>query len=192
MKKPNNWEKTQAYGEFEPLELGGHICKIMQVEETVSRGGKDMLVISLDIAEGPQKDYYAEQYRKNFKPDKKWGCVVYQLIEDADGNANRGFKTFVEAVGKSNPKFEESRIWDTDDINPFFKGLLVGGVFGREQYKNQDGNLKWSIKCMQFRSVEDIKKGVEIPEDRYLKEEQKSGAFNINEFEEFNEDELPF
>lgn len=192
MKKPNNWENTQAYGEFEPLELGGHICKIMQVEETVSRNGKDMLVISLDIAEGPQKDYYAEQYRKNFKPDKKWGCVVYQLIEDADGNANRGFKTFVEAVGKSNPKFEESRIWDTDDINPFFKGLLVGGVFGREQYKNQDGNLKWSIKCMQFRSVEDIKKGVEIPEDRYLKEEQKSGAFNINEFEEFNEDELPF
>ena len=192
MKKPNNWENTQAYGEFEPLELGGHICKIMQVEETVSRNGKDMLVISLDIAEGPQKDYYAEQYRKNFKPDKKWGCVVYQLIEDADGNANRGFKTFVEAVGKSNPKFEESRIWDTDDINPFFKGLLVGGVFGREQYKNQDGNLKWSTKCMQFRSVEDIKNGVEIPEDRYLKEDQKSGAFNINEFEEFNEDDLPF
>lgn len=196
MNKPKNWEKTQAYGEFEPLELGGHICKIMSVEETQSRSGKDMLVISLDIADGPQKGYYADQYKKDFKPDKKWGCIVYQLEEDKDGNANRGLKTFIKAVGESNPDFAEDKIWGSNDLNPFFKGKSIGGVFGREQYKNQNGDLKWSIKCVQFRSVEDIKKGVDIPEDKYLKEEIESPAagFDINSFEEFdeNDSELPF
>lgn len=65
MKKPNNYETTQAYGDFTPLELGGHICKIMKVEETKSKAGNDMIIISLDIAEGDQKDYFSKQYMTN-------------------------------------------------------------------------------------------------------------------------------
>lgn len=195
MNKPKNWEDVQAFGEFEPLELGGHICKIMQVEETKSRNNRDMLVISLDIAEGPQKGYYAEQYKKDFRPEKKWGCVVYQLTEDEHGNGSRGFKTFMNAVKDSNPGFNEEQIWGDKDLNPFFKGKLVGGVFGREQYKNSEGKLKWSTKCVQFKSVDDIKKGVEIPADKYLEETKKPAAgFHLDDFEEIDSDEseLPF
>ena len=31
MKKPNNYENTQAQGEFTPVELGGHTLVIKQV-----------------------------------------------------------------------------------------------------------------------------------------------------------------
>ena len=51
MKQPKNYKETQGYGEFEPLALGGHICKIMGVKEQKSKTGRDMIVISLDIAE---------------------------------------------------------------------------------------------------------------------------------------------
>lgn len=201
LKKPNDWENTQAYGDWEPLEPGGYICKIMGVEETKSRSGKDMLVISLDIAEGEFKDYYAQQYKSDNRAEKKWGCKVYQLLEDNEGNTNRGFKTFVSAVEKSNTGFDPNSIWGVADINPIFKGKLVGGVFGREQYENMKGDLKWSVKCQNFREIEDIKKGVKVPEDKYLNGQQpqqnasnySSSSVDNDDFKELESDmDLPF
>ena len=40
MKKPNNFENTQANGEYTPVELGGHMIVIKQVEERQSKHGK--------------------------------------------------------------------------------------------------------------------------------------------------------
>lgn len=193
MQKPKNYDTVTGYGEFEPLELGGHICKIMKVEETKSSTGKDMLKISIDIAEGRQKDYYAKQYKADTRNPKKWGCIVYQLVEDSDGNTNRGLKTFIESVAKSNAGFNPDEIWN-DKFGEYFKGKLIGGVFGREQFKTQDGKLKWSTKCINFRDVETIKKGVPVPEDKYLSGEQKSGGDTnfAASFAPIDEDDLPF
>ena len=33
MRKPNNYENTQAQGEFTPVELGGHTLVIKQVDK---------------------------------------------------------------------------------------------------------------------------------------------------------------
>ena len=191
MKKPNDWENTQAYGDFEPLELGGHICKIMGVEEMKSSTGKDMIKISLDIAEGEQQGYYADQYRRDTRSDKKWGCAVYQLLENQDGNTHRGFKTFVNAVEKSNPGFDSNKIWD-DNFGAHFKDKLIGGIFGREQYRNNSGELKWSTKCVQFRDIETIKKGVEVPADKYLDTNSTPNTNGFTEIGNIADDDLPF
>jgi hypothetical protein len=172
MQKPNDYENVQAYGEFTPLRLGGHICKIMQVEETKSSNGKDMLKISLDIAEGDQKDYYAQQYKSDTRDNKKWGCVVYQLLKDNEGNTSRGFKSFITAVENSNSGFKVA--WG-DKFAACFKGKLIGGVFGREQYLNAYQEKKLATKCVQFRSVEAIRNGVDTPEDKLLPESSNSG-----------------
>ena len=37
MRKPNNYENTQAQGEFTPVELGGHKLVIKKVEERMSK-----------------------------------------------------------------------------------------------------------------------------------------------------------
>lgn len=190
MKKPNNYETTQAYGDFTPLELGGHICKIMKVEETKSKAGNDMIIISLDIAEGDQKDYFSKQYKADTRENKKWGCIVYQLVEDKDGNTHKGFKTFIKSVEKSNKGFDSDSIWN-DDFAGYFKNKLVGGVFGREQYINQNGELKWSTKCVQFRDVETIRKGVEVPEDKYLPG-NNNNANNNSSVNVLDDGDLPF
>lgn len=171
MIKPNDYDKVQAYGEFTPLKLGGHICKIMQVKETQSRAGKDMLEISIDIAEGEQKDYFAQSYKADTRENKKWGCVVYQLVKDNDGNTSRGFKSFITAVENSNSGFKV--MWG-DKFAACFKGKLIGGVFGREEYLNANNEKKFATKCVQFRSLEAIRNGVDIPEDKLLPESQSN------------------
>lgn len=199
MIKPNDFDAVTAYGEFTPLELGGHICKIMDVEERTSSTGKPMVVISLDTApQDKQPGYYADQYRNDTRPERKWGCNVYQLIYDTDGRTNRGFKTFITSVEKSNPGFQVQ--WG-DGFAACFKGRLIGGVFGREEYEKNDGTTAWATKCVGFRSLEAIRKGVDVPKDRPLKRNAESylaytpeRASTVNDY--FNEDippeDLPF
>lgn len=175
MQKPNDYEQVQVFGDYVPLKLGGHICKIMQVKETKSKNGKDMLEISLDIAEGDQKDYFAQQYKTDTRKNKRWGCIVYQLVQDSNGGTSRGFKTFVKSVEHSNSKF--TPVWGAN-FAACFKDKLVGGVFGREQYVNASGEKKFATKCFFFRSAEVIQNGVEPPEDKLLPEDnsQYSGT----------------
>lgn len=192
MIKPADYDRVTAYGEFTPLELGGHICQIMSVEETTSSTGKDMLVISLDTApQDKRPEYYMKQWKNDDRPDKKWGCRVFQLVLDKDGNTNRGLKTFITAVERSNPGFQVQ--WG-DGFASCFKNRLVGGVFGREQYQNSYGDLKWSTKCVQFRSVEAIQKGVDVPEDRYLSGQrpQQNPAAGFANLPDISDGDLPF
>ena len=133
MKKPTNYDTTEVTGEFTPLKPGGHICKIMQVKETKSKSGLDMLEISLDIAEGEQKDYYAKAYRSDTRADKKWGCVVYLVVDESTDYGVKNLKTFTTSVEKSNVGFQIA--WG-DNFAKCFANKLVGGVFGREQYLN--------------------------------------------------------
>jgi hypothetical protein len=182
---PKDYQEVREYGEYTPLELGGHICKIMKVEETKSKtAGKEMLVISLDIAEGPQKDYYTEKYRQDTNENKKWGCNVYQLVYDVQGNTNRGFKSFITAVEKSNNNFKVQ--WG-EKFADCFKGKLIGGVFGREEYIDAKNEFKFATKCFFFRSTDAIRAGVEVPKDKLLKKDMTTGFTKIED-----DDGLPF
>lgn len=169
MKKPTSYDTTEVAGDFTPLKLGGHICKIMQVKETKSKSGLDMLEISLDIAEGEQKDYYTKAYKSDTREDKKWGCVVYLVVDESTEYGVKNLKTFTTCVKKSNQGFQVA--WG-DSFAKCFTNKIVGGVFGREQYLNKKNEIKWSTKCRWFRSVEAIKAGVDIPEDKLLTEGQ--------------------
>lgn len=197
MKKPTNYETTEIAGEFTPLKPGGHICKIMQVKETKSRNSNlDMLEISLDIAEGEQKDYYAKAYRSDNRTDKKWGCVVYMVVDESTDYGVKNLKTFTTSVEKSNNGFQVA--WG-DNFAKCFANKLVGGVFGREQYLNNNNEPKWSTKCKWFRSIDSIKAGVDVPEDKFLTEgqgqtSQNQGQLNYGNdgFTTAENEELPF
>ena len=86
MQKPNNYDETQAGGEFTPVELGGHKLVIKQVNETKSKTGKDMIVVLFDFADDDkQPGYFMEQFQNDIRPDKKWPnqATQYILTEDA-------------------------------------------------------------------------------------------------------------
>lgn len=161
MNKPNDFDNVQAYGDFKPLPAGGYVCRIMNVEETNAKSsGAPMIRISLDIAEGEYKDYFANMYRNDTRADKKWnaGAIVNQLVYDTNGNnsTNRGFKTFCTAAEESNQGFMIQ--WGAA-FGQCFRNRLVGVIFRREEYMGTDGKTHWSTKANSFRSVQTIREG---------------------------------
>lgn len=191
MMQPKDFNEVQAYAGFTPLAPGGHICKIVNVEETTSqKGGKPMIVVSIDTDNSDsQPIYFQEQYKNSTKVGKKWSnnAVVRQLVLDADGNTNRGFKTFIDTVEKSNQGFKVQ--WGANFATSL-KGKLIGGVFGKEEYLDNYGGSKFATKFQSFRTVEDIKNGVEVPKDKLL---NPTGNGNNNAFNGggFNDDITP-
>lgn len=189
MNKPKNYDETYSYSytENKALPPGGYICKIMGVKESKSKSNKDMIEISLDIAEGDFKNFYTDKYKADTRKEKKWGCVVYQLTEDEEGNCNRGLKTFLTSVEESNSGF--SVVWG-DKFCDSLKGKAVGGVFRREQFSGQYG-LAFVTRCCSFRSVQTIIDGIEVPGDKML-DDKKDKATTAYTVSSVNDDDLPF
>ena len=159
MLKPNNYDNTQSLGGFTPIELGGHILVIKKIEEVKSKTGKDMIKISLDT----------DRWKNDTRENKRWGCIVNQLVLDNEGNTSKGFKTFIEVVKSSNQGLTDDKIFGNFPLETNLKGKLVGGVFGREEYLNSYGESKFAIKCTGFRTVQDVRDGkVEAPKDKLL------------------------
>lgn len=173
MNKPSNYDNTSVMGDRDPIELGGHIVVIKQVEEIKSKTGKDMIKVSFDFAQGDvQEGYFEKIFRDDIRPDKRWpnaGCN-YFLVEDQNGNCSKQFKSFVTSVEKSNPGFVVN--WG-DGFAQCFKNKIAGGVFGivndfynGRPFKKRE--LRW------FRSTESIKEA-NIP----LETETKAYRENI-------------
>ena len=132
MQKPQNYEQTQAAGEFINIELGGHYLVIKQVEEMTNKNGKPMIKISFDTADNDkQPHYFADRFRNDIRPDKKWpnNGVYYMNTEDSEEKCSRTFKGFTTSVEKSNPGFSVQ--WG-DGFAACFKNKLVGGIFREE------------------------------------------------------------
>ena len=45
---------------------------------------------------------------------------------------------------------------------------MFGGLFGREEYLNNYGESKFSVKFQGFRTIKQVKDGLEAPEDKLL------------------------
>ena len=132
MNMPNNYNETRAAGEFIPIELGGHYLVIKQVEEMTNKNGGQMIKVSFDTANNDkQPHYFADSFRNDIRPDKKWPAngVAYINVNDQDGKCSRSFKGFTTSVEKSNPGFSVQ--WGPA-FAACFKEKLVGGIFGEE------------------------------------------------------------
>lgn len=192
MQKPNNYENTQAAGDFTPVELGGHKLVIKQVSEAKSKSGKDMIVVLFDFApDDKQPNYFMDQFKNDIRPDKKWPnqATQYILTLDEKGECSRSFKTFTTCVEHSNAGF--SIQWG-DSFCKQFKDKRVGGVFGivEEEY---NGERKKKRKLRWFCSS-DKAYDAPIPDDKLLTNEGFSpapGGDFMNIPDSINE-ELPF
>lgn len=191
MNKPNNYDNVQGFEGFTPLELGGHICVIKKVEEAkAQKSGKDMLRIYLDTDRADkQPKYFEDRFKSDTRENKKWGCIVYQMVLDTNGDTSRGFKTFIESVEKSNNGFKVQ--WG-DNFCTSLTGKLVGGVFGREEYLNSYGDSKFATKCLNFRTVEDVKNGIEAPKDKLLNPSVNSSSAAFDDITPVDDGDMPF
>ena len=162
MNKPNNYDETRPAGEYTPVELGGHYMIIKQVKESKDKNGNPMVIVFFDFAQNDkQAGYFAEEFKNDIRPEKKWPNAGTEYINVNDyqtGNCSRSFKGFTTSVEKSNPGFSVQ--WG-DGFEACFKNKMVGGIFGEvtDYYNNKEftkRELRW------FRSVENIV-NAEIP-----------------------------
>ena len=139
MNKPQGYDEAQAYtGDFEQLELGGHICQITDVKvENTANTGAEVLIIAFDIAEGKQAGFYQRRYDEDKKSNQnaKWKGIYRQFTQ---GNSTPYFKGMIENIEKSNAGYNFAQ---TGFNEKTLIGKLFGGVFGREQFKTLVRNL---------------------------------------------------
>lgn len=189
MKMANDWNTTRAAmsGDGERLSLGGHVCRIMnaRVEE---RAGHEVMVLSFDIDEGSEYDGFFRRQYDRFKdssatPQWPMGGTFSQFTRDyKDPNkTNPYFKGLIQAITDSNPNF----VWNWDEKS--LKGKAIGLVFGEEEYKGRDGEIKTSTRARYCCSAESA------PEkDAPKLKEYKGAKPAANQFTEVDDDELPF
>lgn len=185
MNKPQGFDESVAFtGEFESIAPGGKICVIKSAVVQQTTTGKETLVILFDIADGESKGFYQRKFdeAKKSNADAKWQGVYRQLTE---GNSLPFFKGLITAIENSNSGFK----WDFDESK--LKGKLFGGIFGQEEYE-KNGEVKLATKCMQIRSVDVIKKGVEAPAIKKLANAPYTFSGSIGTAPAEYSDELPF
>lgn len=138
MNKPTGYDEVQI--DFTPIELGGHHLVIKAVREEKTSKGADMLVVAFDFAKNDkQPNYFAEQFEKDIRPDKKWpfAGTKWIMVNDYQNPAlvSKDFKRFITAVEKSNG-FEVN--WGAKFVEQF-KGKKVGAAYGiiEEEYNGE-------------------------------------------------------
>ena len=181
MNKPQGFDEVQGFSSFEQLEEGGHILRILNVEEKQSQAGNDMIVISFDTdKEDKQPGYFKEKYNSDMRSDKKWpaGGRTYQVWTGSNGICSKGFKTFIECVEASNNGFKVQ--WG-NNFTACLKNKLIGGCFGKEEYLNSYGESKFAVKLSGFRTVQDVKEGkVQAPKRKLLDSNNNNFGGNSN------------
>lgn len=198
MRKINGYQSAATYSDSERLPVGGYILKILDAKEQNNSWG-DTLIISFDIAEGEQKDFFARNYRSQTGEDKKWKGVYRLRIpvddgSEADEPRQARFKTVMTRIEESNPGFH----WNWDEHT--LKGKFIGALFNNKEY-DFNGRHGFFTNCHSLVTVEKIRSGkFEIPADTLLNSNSGSsvgtpsnvgdGFMNIPD--DVNDEGLPF
>jgi hypothetical protein len=189
-----DWEETEAkeFGEFEVLELGGHEVVIKGASLYKSeQSGNTSLKVEVDIADNDkQASYFQKQYDNNTNDDKKWpaGAVRYLSLKKENLGYTKGFITALENSNKGF-KFSTSKGWEQ------LKNLKCAGVFGLEEYLDNEGNKKTVTKLQNFRSLDKLSE-IKIPKvkllnniyveyETYLRQKNDDNSGNI--FDDFED-----
>lgn len=191
MKKPANWENVKPTAPSMVLPKGAYVIKIMDAKEetyTDKNGGSfSKLAISFDIAEGDQKDFYANQYRSQTQEDKKWKGVyrVYCPKDDGspeDARTQSNFKALMDAIEESNPGYH----WDWNEAG--LKGKIVGCLFRLEEY-DFNGYNGWSARPVYCIPAAKVRGGdFKLPNDKPIKNRPQPQTMTEIDVE----DDLPF
>lgn len=161
-----NWTNVPDQVEFKKLTTGGYIAIITTAQDVPD---KEYLKLEFDIAQGD----FADHYQKLFDARGFWGG---KFIRSYKEKALPMFKGFLTAIKNSNKNF----VFNNDENN--LVGKLVGVVLGEEEYKKNDGSVGIRLYVASTRSVEEIKKGIEVPEIKKLIPSSNTGSYNMGSF----------
>lgn len=166
MKQLNGYANAQVYTEQERLPVGGYILKILDVKYQENDWG-DVILLSFDIAEGEQKDFFKTNYNQQEGEDKKWKGVYRLRVPKDDGSKKdewtmRRFKTVISNFEESNNGYHWN--WDEQTL----KGKSIGALFNNKEYEigSRHG---FFTNCHSLVTTEKIRSGkFTVPENTLL------------------------
>lgn len=162
------WEEVEPVemGEREVLELGGHEVKIVDARLYTSElSGNTSVKVCVDISgKDKQAGFFERQYEslKASDPKAKWpaGGTRYLSLKRESLQFTKGV---VKALENSNKgfKFDIKKGWE--QIN----GLKCAGVFGLEEYIDNEEKTRTGTKLVNFRSLDKLPE-INIPRVKLL------------------------
>lgn len=174
MKQIENWELINEAGEFKRLPAGIYGVKITKVVDVPE---KEYLEVYCDITKGAYANYFSTLVANGGK-DTSRSNRSYKTT------ALSFFKGFITAIEKTNPGYR----WNWDEKTLVGKNVIA--VFGEEEYKDNEGNIKVGTKLVEFRSLEAYQQGkITVPELKKLPVEEKTHTVVVDGY---TDDELPF
>ena len=179
MKKFSGYNDVEVkdYTSYEKLQLGAHICKIVDVKIETCQGKKgpfDQLIIKFDTDDSDkQPQFYAKKFKVDADKDAlnaKWkgyyrlSCPVDNDDSEQNEKTKVNFKTFITCIEKSNNGYDwEKANWEEKTLI----GKKFVGVFGIEEFEGTTG-IVWTTKCKFVRSTECDLEKVSIPKVRLV------------------------
>lgn len=181
MNRIENWDKVRPiHGGFQTLPAGAYKVQVVKAEGGVSKAGNEMLVLALDIAEGPYKNYFFKVFgnKKRIYQDAKWPCYYYQLTSKDEVSMGR-YRGLIDVFEGDNKDFH----WDFNE--EALKGKVAGCIFREEEYLGVDNKVHSMTKPWQIIPVADIRKS-SVPEKKCLNQGYGYGYDNLPD------EEIPF
>ena len=134
-----NWDQVKGVlngrGKLPP---GGHVCKIIKVEQKIGRNGGTLLSLWLDIDEGSQHDGRGmEEYTRRVNAGKNafFPYIMWINVYGENMQPSPYFKGLILQIEQDNPPYK----WDGDEDN--IVGKKVGAVFREKELAGVDGNF---------------------------------------------------
>lgn len=182
--KPKDWENVEESEVVEGLRLKVGPYPV-QIKEVIDHPEKEYLEIRFDIVK--DKDY-AGLFSKQSENFGVWpNAGIYRASYKE--TATQFFKAFITAVQKSNQGY----VWNWNEQS--LKGKYFVANFGEEEYEDQEGDLRITVKIREPRSIEAWQKGeIKTPESKKLtkKKEKEIISDPFAKINEISEADLPF
>ena len=162
MKLPNNYaeipESTDIGARPAP---GAYICKVVRVQDAISKSDRAMLIIDFDIDCGPFANFFANENdaRSERNLDQRW-LRFYQVY---DGKSVGLFKKLLKDFDRSNDSFsapEKGGVFDEQSLIGLRLGLLCDG----EEYE-YNNKIFMSLKPKYAFDTQQVIKG-NVPQPR--------------------------
>lgn len=145
-----NWSSITATadGEYAALPAGPYIARIVDM---VDNDQKEYVELIWDIAEGPHKDRFSDDWGKKHP----YAHHVFLSYKDT---ALGMLKGRLEAIQESNPGFDPFAAWDAGRLD-IFRGRLLGINLQEEEYEKRDGTVATRLNVCQVVTVDKVRNG---------------------------------
>ena len=123
-------------GDFEAVPEGAYVCEVTEANDNLA---KEYLELVFDIAEGPYKGTYSDEWAREH-------AFAHRVILSYKDTAAGILKGKLKVLTDSNPGFDAEAAYLGSCDNPALLGLFVGKRFGLsmlwDYYTTKDGATK--------------------------------------------------